>query len=607
MRYFITICVTFILSVNLGYSQKTDNQLAYEYYRNQDYEKAAVLFKKLYKERKSSYYRNYYIQSLVHINDFDEVEDFIKKELRKDKDNVELKVDLGFIYKNQGKDKKAESLFRESIEEATRAEALVKTVANSFVRKRMFEQATATYAYARDNMQSDFHYEMANLYYLQRKFENMIEEYLDLLKDDPSYIDNVQNRLQIADQNDIDGNLNKHLEQKVLLRVQSQPKVKVYSELLIWHYIQTGDYERAYLQASALDRRTNGKGKEVLDLGKLAYKNEQYDVAVKCFKYIFELGKSSPFFYHARNEYLASMYQKLTHSDDTPRSELESFEKELTEVIENTPRKLALQIVRLRANIRAFHLHKIEAAISEVRKVLDSYQLSPNDAAEYRLLLGDLLLLSGDPWEAILIYAKVENDNKNNPYGSEAKYRKARLAYFTGQFEWAQAQLDVLKASTSKLIANDASDLSLFITENSDEDSLQRALKIFARADMLEFQNKDSLAVLSLDSIESKFPDTKLRDDVLSRRAKIFRKHGQYEDAAEAYRKIAEQYPEEILSDNAMMALGELYLLHLNKKEKAAEVYKNLLLTHPGSIFTTEARKKMRSIQPRASNPEQDD
>jgi hypothetical protein len=50
----------------------------------------------------------------------------------------------------------------------------------------------------------------------------------------------------------------------------------------------------------------------------------------------------------------------------------------------------------------------------------------------------------------------VDKEEKESPLGEEARFRNAKLSYYKGDFDWAQEQLKVLKASTSELISNDA-------------------------------------------------------------------------------------------------------------------------------------------------------
>ena len=110
--------------------------------------------------------------------------------------------------------------------------------------------------------------------------------------------------------------------------------------------------------------------------------------------------------------------------------------------------------------------------------------------AECKIQYADILLLSDKIWDALLYYSQVENDFKESPIGHRAKFKRAKIAYYQGDFNWAQAQLDVLKSSTSKLISNDAMDLSLLITDNYNLDTIDKPMIQFAKGDLLCFQKK---------------------------------------------------------------------------------------------------------------------
>ncbi len=88
-----------------------------------------------------------------------------------------------------------------------------------------------------------------------------------------------------------------------------------------------------------------------------------------------------------------------------------------------------------------------------------------------------------------------------DPLGQDAKLRNARLAYYKGEFEWAQTQLDILKTATTQNISNDALELSLVIQDNTGLDSTEDALIQYASADLLLFQNRIDACFARLDSI----------------------------------------------------------------------------------------------------------
>jgi tetratricopeptide (TPR) repeat protein len=213
------------------------------------------------------------------------------------------------------------------------------------------------------------------------------------------------------------------------------------------------------------------------------------------------------------------------------------------------------------------------------------------------LELGDILILQGEVWDAALYYGQVDKDFKHDAIGREAKFRNARLSYYLGEFEWAAAQLNVLKAATSQLISNDAMSLALLIMDNTGMDSITEPLLIYSRADLLEFRNNDDKALVTLDSVLTKFPGHSLTDEVWFKKAYIFEKKGMNDTAAVYLNNIVEKYPDDILADDALFQLGGLYENQLNDKSKAMELYEKLLTKYSGSLFAAEARKRFRALR----------
>ncbi|MCB0545815.1 MAG: tetratricopeptide repeat protein, partial [Saprospiraceae bacterium] len=200
----------------------------------------------------------------------------------------------------------------------------------------------------------------------------------------------------------------------------------------------------------------------------------------------------------------------------------------------------------------------------------------------------DFYLMSGEIWESTLLYSQVDKDFREEMLGQEARFKNAKLSYFNGDFEWAQAQFNVLKASTSKLIANDALDLSVFIMDNLNSDTTTDAMQLYATAEMLVFQNRFDEAFLRLDTIRTDYPENTLQDDILYLEAQISEKKRNYTRAAELYQQVAEKYPEDIRADNALFALAKLNEEKLDNTEKAKELYEKIFIDYSGSVFAVE-------------------
>ena len=249
------------------------------------------------------------------------------------------------------------------------------------------------------------------------------------------------------------------------------------------------------------------------------------------------------------------------------------------------------------ADFEALYVNELDTAIMILEELRQFGGLHPEAVAKAKLALGDYYLMNGDRWEASLLFSQVDKDFKEGQTGEYARERNARLSYYSGDFEWAQEQFKILKGATSKLISNDAIDMSVFILDNLGMDTTEVTLQLFALAELLTFQNKYEEALKYLDSINILFPEHSLDDDVLYNKAHIFRKQRKTLEMIEMYQKIIEKYPEEIRADNAIYELAELYETKLNDPEKAKGLYEKLFLDYSSSTFAVEARKRFRMLR----------
>ena len=218
--------------------------------------------------------------------------------------------------------------------------------------------------------------------------------------------------------------------------------------------------------------------------------------------------------------------------------------------------------------------------------------------------LADIHVLHGDVWEASLFYMQVDKDFKYEPIGHEAKFKNARIFYYDGEFDFAQSQLDVLKQSTSKLIANDALKLSLLITDNFGLDSNYTAMSQFARADLLIEQHRYDKAYELFDSIMKEFPAHSLGDEILLKKAYAMQLRGQWNEAIEQLERLLKLHKADILADDALFQLGDIYQNHLMNNAKAAEYYRIILFDYKGSLYSEEARKRFKELREFLPNEE---
>jgi outer membrane protein assembly factor BamD (BamD/ComL family) len=504
-------------------------------------------------------------------------------------------VQLGSVYLASGDEKKATKLYEKSIDKLTsgnRTEVI--QLANAFISEREFKYAEQTYLKGRELSRGEYSYgfELANIYYYSRDYQKMINQYLNVLEESPRYLKTVQNRLQSTVYRQDDGSLNDILKTELIRRIQKSKNNSIFSELLIWLYLQEKRFDKAYFQTKALVKRNKEDGQRLIELGKLAYNNKDYTTASKCFQFVMDLGEQNINYLTAKVAYLqteqAEVLSNPRVTDEQVSNLLETYRTFLN-TMGNATESIELSINY--AHVLAFYGDDAPLAISILEQLEETRALNQVQKSKTKMEMADVLLLNDDIWEATLYYSQVIKANPNNEIGNEAQIMKAKLAYYSGDFLWAKGQLDVLKASTSKLIANDAFYLSSIISDNL-EDTIEKPLQLFARADLLIFQNKNKIALSVLDSLQKSYPNHSLADDVLFKKAEVNVSLGNDTVAKQLFQEIIDNYYSDILADNAIMALANLYLKEDNP-EKAMELYTQLLVDFPDSFFTTEARRRI--------------
>lgn len=592
------LLLLFLISASAGALLAQDAQLAQQYYRDGEYEKAAVLYENLYKQSNyKDYYFDRYVESLMAMDEYDDCEKVIKKHLRRDPSNPQVHVTYGKLLERQVKDEAAQEQFQMAIDKLPKDQFSVTKLANAFMALTKYDLAIATYEKGAQMLKSReaFAYNLGELYRRKGDIPKMVENYLASIDANPKRITRVKSILQrYLNPEDF-----REVQRQLYAKIQEETNNPIYPELLAWVFIQQKDYNGALRQVRALDRRFGENGGRVYALAQVAANDKDYDAAIKAYEYIVaEKGPQSPYYLDAKRQSLRAKRKQLVNGYDYTEAQLRELEQEYETFLAEFGRsKVTARIILELAELQALYINDLDKAIALLQRMIEYPNVNPKVQAEGKLALADYYLMQGEIWEATLLYSQVDKAFKEDLLGHEARFRNARLSYYAGDFQWAQAQFDILKSSTSKLIANDALDLSVFIMDNLGLDTTETALKLYADADMLVFQNRFEAAFEKMDSLRQAFPDHTLGDDVLYLKAKIHQKKRSYEQAAALYQEIVDNHGDEIRADNALFQLAELYETHLQQPSKAQELYETLFIDYSNSTLAVEARKRYRKLR----------
>jgi tetratricopeptide (TPR) repeat protein len=596
MKRIVFFLILIISSLGLKAQLSFEEALAMQYFQTGEFEKAAILYEKLFNRTKNISFYDPYFNSLLKLKQFNEAEKLSRNLLKNNPGNFTYSVDIGRIYQEKGDQEKATEWFNSLIRAMPANEFAIKDLAITFYRAEAYDFSIRTFITGRKllNNENAFNYDLLSLYRFRKDKPNLIQEYINLLSTNPEALPQAQSVLGNILEGSEDFN---QLRISILRRLQKEPQSIVMTEFLTWQYIQQKDFDMALRQIFALDRRLKEDGNRVFDLSRLLISNQAFDQAIESLNYLISKGVENNYYIPAKIELLNVKTRQLT-SIKFSKENLIHLENDFNSLLNEFGRSSGTVFaIRQLANLQAYYLGKPVAAVQQLEKLLELNGLPSQIIGQIKSDLGDIYILTGEVWEAALLYGQLEKAYPNEPLGQEARYKNARLAYYQADFIWAKAQLNVLKSSTSQLIANDALNLNLLISDNLQNETDTAALKKYSNADLMIFKNQSNQALTILDSISVLFPGNKLADDIFMAKSKIFIKNNEFNQAIGQLMGIIENYPTELWGDDAVFILADIYETQLNQPAKALELFQKIITDFPGSLYVIEARKRFRKLR----------
>ena len=573
-----------------------DDQLAAQSFRDHEYEKARDLYADLYKKTDQIHYFQQYTECLIQLKDFDRAEKELKSFAKKNPGQAKTIADLVYVYTLQGKNDKAERYFNDVLKELPDKAPVIRGLSNAFQSRGLNNMAIAILERGNKLLggEENFYMDLAYINQSMINYQEAFRYYFLELKAHPGQYNNIRNRLQTLLFYDMNNSITDELRIALLQQTQEEPDNLEFAQLLVWFALQQEDYEIALAQCQSIDRRTHEQDAQINNLSGICLNNNQFDVARQGYSYIVDKGKSSPFYGQAITGVIKTDYLKLKADNDNDKKAYQKLSNHIDEAYDDISTNDLYKLLVIQADIMAYQLEEPQQAIQLLSDNLDNAP-SKQSQAELKLKLADIYLHIDEVWEATLLYSQVDKSLKEEPLGHEARFKNAQLRYFIGEYEWAESQLKVLKAATSKLIANDAMTLSLVIKDNLEADTTGTELNRLARADYRIYQQREDEAIVLLDDIIANGNGIS-KPHALFRKGEIAEKRKAFETAEQLYLQIVEQYPDSYMADAALMHAALIEQNELKNKTLAGEHYEKLIDEYPTSIYTAQAKKNYRKL-----------
>lgn len=577
--------------------RQVNEQLARNFFNNEEYDKAADIYQQLYIDYRYYYYFQQYIECLISLERFDDAEKDLRSFVKNDNTTNKWKttVTLAYVHFRNNNKEKSDKTLKKLINELPEDRNLYIQIANVMISKSFNDFAIMLYDKgAASSMGYNFFMEKALAYQNMMDFVKATENYLLQLEEDSGDYDVVKSRLSFMLRYNIDDSVIDDIRYALLKKAQDNKENEIFSELLVWFALQMKDYEIALEQEIALDRRLGDREYDIIYLAKIAFDNEQYDIASKAYEYLVNKSHEGAYYEDAVVGLIEVQYKNVENSSATTEF-YSDFEKRIEkECLELGISDKTIPILIIRADVLAFNLNEIDKSIDLLNEALEQ-NISKLNKARLKMKLADIYLFKEEIWEATLLYSQVDKSMKEEPIGHEARLKNAQLRYYIGEFDWSLAVLNILKSATSKLIANDAMTLSLVISDNLEYDTI--ALQRLAKADYYIYQKRYELANQMLDSVNVYNPNEVSMPYLLMRKAQIAMENSDYEMADSLYKRVYQGYADSYMADDALLKDAVLLEKYLNKKEEALECYAKIIDEYTASVYVAQARNAYRRIR----------
>ena len=579
-----------------------NEQLAQNYFDKGEFEKAKISYESLLGTQP---YNSLYFQRVVEcqqqLQDFQGAE---KNLLNRSKQYQQafLLVELGYNYQLQKQSDKAKKYFDQALDKIRKNPNEAYGIAVAFERHVLLDLALQSYELALSLApQMNFNFQMAVLHGQLGHTDQMIDTFLTEAYTNPQNLPLIQNQLSRFMQEDASVNFHETLKKALLLRAQKNTDL-FWNELLSWYYVQQREYGKAFIQEKAIYKRNPESLANIINLAQLANNEGSKSIAKDIFSFIIETTKDVELIVKAQ-DYLLQMRIDAAQAADFPLITAD-FDV-LLKRFGQTPFTLPLQ--KSYAHYLAFSLQQPIPAKKMLKQALE-LPLNGFQKADLKMELADILVWEQNFNQALIYYSQIQEELKDHEIGHEASLKSAKTSYFNTDFTWAQQQFKALKSASTQLIANDALDYFLLISDATVADSTQTALKSLAKADFLNFQNKKQEAQAAYQEMAQQYKGQEIEEVIGYRLAKLIEKTANPTAAIPYYEGLIAQFPEGIYNDEAHYFLAEIYRILVENnlgeatylaecKQKAMAAYEYVILHHEDSIYFTEARKKFRTLR----------
>ncbi|MDP3149425.1 MAG: tetratricopeptide repeat protein [Ignavibacteria bacterium] len=585
--------------------------LAQNYEQLGQFNKAKSIYEDLYKIQPGNFT---FFQALnkcyLQLKEYSNSQFLIEQKLKSDKENGSLVGMLGTTLYLNGEEKKAFQLWDDFLE--TRKDVIsFRILANSAIELRAFDKAIDLLQRAKELSKNEFYfgYDLANLYSLKMDYKKSAEEFIAILIADPKQFPSVENRIfsYVARAEALNAFT-------AVFEDEKPDEFPAIGNILAKLYSANHQYEKAFSLYKSLDDIGPYNGSELFNFALKLSSEKEYAHAAGVFSYLLKKYPTSQLQQQIKLNFAKNSEAKL-ESENIDSSQLwktfrkqkyysENLYSESLSIYKEIAGKNPFSELGAEAMFHIGFLYgeKIgdEAASREyLNKIISNFILS-NFYADACLEMAQLQIRKGNVEDALTFYEKIfANPRASEEQKNKAKFWKARMAFFKGDFTESNKLLRQLVSSSSDNFSNDALELSFLLT-SAFNDSL--TLVKFAEGDFALLAGKFDKAEITFSSLVKTEQTPFLIKQVAELRLiECFISLDRYQEALDQIEALQKRDEKNIFADKAIFLSAKIYQFGLKDAAKATEEYQNLLLRFPDSLYLDEAREAINNLRNKIS------
>jgi len=623
IKLFLLLIITFFYGEVLAQTPIENKfQLAQSYEQGGEFKEALRIYEEIYQTNKQEKYFEPIVRLYKQDNRFQELLPFVEDRI-KSYPSAKNYILAGEIYWQLGQVNNANSMWNKTQKDYGNNPETYLAITLTLNQLKQFEKTVPILVEAKQKFSKNT--EIIDALLKAYIFTNMYQDgFRELL-----YLFNLNGNLQQAQSRlftmMFDTASISFLNNAFVREVKKDDNVAILT-LYGWYLRATKNYEDAFNVIVKLDDKQNAKGKNILSFANESRGDGQFDIALKAYQYVQNMGKNNQYYNKAVYEYTQASEERLLLLLQDKNVDNTNIKKNFTKVIEDykkviidNPKSQISEQSKMRiATIERTIMKNNKAAIEMLNDIIET-QLDATLMLQATNELVDIYITSDELDKAndlinnvlnvpitpnskgvkakgnIQVSSKnsLPNNSNTRQYINEIKYNQAEILYYQGFIDSAMALYNALLDSLSDDIVNDALGRITFIMQNKEHAD---QLSAFAKAEYLVLREQYPAAKKSFDNIRIAVDGEALSEFAIIKIAEIETKQKNNNVANTILTNYLAENAYPLYGDNALFLLGSIAEGEKNYIE-AQQYYGDILYKYPRSIFISEARNRIRNIR----------